>query len=98
MHGANACADAGARPPIQCYRPPGLLRNLFDILQVLYHVAQRLVELHSSGWAHLDLKPGNVLRRPRHHSWTLIDFGCAAKIGALFLPALMPSLPSVAPQ
>ena len=38
--------------------------------------------MHEAGWAHLDLKPGNVLRRPRLHAWTLIDFGCSAKIGA----------------
>jgi eukaryotic-like serine/threonine-protein kinase len=51
-------------------------------LQVLYHVAERLVALHRSGWVHRDLKPGNVLRRPRQHAWTLIDFGCAAREGA----------------
>ena len=51
-------------------------------LQVLHHVAERLASLHRSGWVHRDLKPGNVLRRPHKHSWTLIDFGCAAQIGA----------------
>ena len=51
-------------------------------MQVLHHVAQRLAQLHAAGWAHLDLKPGNVLRRPEKHSWTLIDFGCSTEIGA----------------
>jgi serine/threonine protein kinase len=49
--------------------------------QVLVHIAERLRVLHAAGWAHRDLKPGNVLRRPTHHSWTLIDFGCTARIG-----------------
>lgn len=29
-----------------------------------------------------DIKPGNVLWRPRHFSWTILDYGCAAEIGA----------------
>jgi serine/threonine protein kinase len=53
-----------------------------DGVQVLCHVAQRLHVLHAAGWAHRDIKPGNVLRRPEHHSWTLIDFGCTARTGA----------------
>jgi serine/threonine protein kinase len=52
-------------------------------MQVLHHIARRLESMHNAGWAHLDLKPGNVLRRPVKHAWTLIDFGCSAKIGAL---------------
>jgi serine/threonine protein kinase len=52
-------------------------------MQVLHHIAKRLESMHNAGWAHLDLKPGNVLRRPVKHAWTLIDFGCSAKIGAL---------------
>ena len=27
-------------------------------------------------------KPGNILWRPQHLEWTLIDFGCAAQTGA----------------
>lgn len=52
------------------------------ILQVLTHVATRLEQLHESGLVHRDLKPGNVLWRPQHLAWTLIDFGCAAHTGA----------------
>jgi hypothetical protein len=57
-------------------------RDFITTLQVLHHIAQRLLSMHKAGWAHLDLKPGNVLRRPTKHSWTLIDFGCSAEIGA----------------
>ena len=39
--------------------------------------------LHKAGWVHRDLKPGNILRRPQMHSWTLIDFGCTSQIGVL---------------
>jgi serine/threonine protein kinase len=53
------------------------------VLTVLCHIAARLQHLHGAGLAHRDLKPANVLWRPKHHSWTLIDFGCAAEIGAL---------------
>ena len=52
------------------------------ILQVLTHVCTRLQLLHENGLAHRDLKPGNILWRPKHLQWTLIDFGCAAPIGA----------------
>jgi hypothetical protein len=81
-------------------------------VQVLHHVAHRLQSMHAAGWAHLDLKPGNILRRPMKHSWTLIDFGCSAKIGAhvllkskvfpkpcrLFVPALLKGLAQCSPN
>jgi Protein kinase domain len=49
---------------------------------VLCHVAKRLEMLHTVGLTHRDLKPANILWRPRANAWTLIDFGCAAEIGA----------------
>ena len=52
-------------------------------LQSLSHAVRALARLHSCGYAHRDVKPGNILRRPNHHDWTLIDFGCTAQIGAL---------------
>ncbi|NJR43204.1 MAG: phosphotransferase [Akkermansiaceae bacterium] len=51
-------------------------------LQVLSHVTERVRTLHHLGMIHRDLKPANVLWRPQEHCWTLIDFGCAALIGA----------------
>eukprot|EP00892_Ulva_mutabilis_P005563 jgi/Ulvmu1/3379/UM158_0002.1 len=51
------------------------------IVDALCLIAERLVQLHGSGWVHRDLKPGNILRLPGQHSWTLMDFGCAAQSG-----------------
>eukprot|EP00892_Ulva_mutabilis_P003621 jgi/Ulvmu1/1630/UM113_0007.1 len=50
-------------------------------LQVIQHVAERLVDLHGAGYVHRDLKFSNVIWLPRENRWTLIDFGCAAAIG-----------------
>ena len=44
-----------------------------------------LRRLHDFGYAHRDIKPGNILRRPKQHDWTLIDFGCSAPIGMFLL-------------
>jgi serine/threonine protein kinase len=52
------------------------------ILQVLVHLTERMQTLHAAGYVHRDLKPANCLWRPEQHSWTLIDFGCTARIGA----------------
>jgi eukaryotic-like serine/threonine-protein kinase len=51
-------------------------------LQVLTHLAERLKDLHASGYVHRDIKPGNVLWLPRKKRWTVIDFGCVARVGS----------------
>ena len=51
------------------------------MLQVIQHVAERLSDLHQAGYVHRDLKQSNVMWLPRENRWTLIDFGCAARIG-----------------
>jgi eukaryotic-like serine/threonine-protein kinase len=38
--------------------------------------------MHEAGFVHRDLKPANVMWLPRENRWTIIDFGCAARIGA----------------
>ena len=48
---------------------------------MIQHIAKRLTDLHEAGYAHRDLKPSNVMWLPRENRWTLIDFGCAARIG-----------------
>ena len=57
---------------------PDLPTAIFVLLQV----AEKLEKLHSHALCHRDLKPSNVLWLPNANSWTLMDFGCAAPIGA----------------
>lgn len=80
---------------LRCGRASASRRCIAEVAahgaQVLSHICERVKTLHDAGVAHRDLKPGNVLWRPKHYSWTLIDFGCAAEIGAP--PHLPHSLP-----
>lgn len=50
--------------------------------QVLLDVAVRIEALHNAGWAHRDLKPGNIMFVRRTMRWVLIDFGVCAPIGS----------------
>ena len=51
-------------------------------MQILSNVSKRLADMHDAGYVHRDLKPANVMWLPRQNCWTVIDFGCAARIGA----------------
>eukprot|EP00892_Ulva_mutabilis_P001147 jgi/Ulvmu1/11032/UM007_0212.1 len=55
--------------------------DLFQSVAMLANIAKRLEYLHSHGFVHRDLKPSNVMWLPRENRWTVIDFGCAARIG-----------------
>jgi serine/threonine protein kinase len=97
--GALVAADGTAYPPFIIlergesldewqYRQSALTEggagaDIATAVQTMTHTAQRVEKLHALGWAHRDLKPSNVLRVPRLHTWTLIDFGSAARIGAV---------------
>ena len=55
--------------------------NVAAGLQLLCHVARRIDKLHKAGFAHRDLKPGNIMMLPHRMCWVLIDFGISAPIG-----------------
>ena len=51
-------------------------------VQVLSNVSGRIADMHAAGYVHRDLKPANVMWLPRENRWTIIDFGCVARLGA----------------
>ena len=57
------------------------------------HIAHKLEGLHEAGWVHRDLKPGNAIWLPSSNSWTLIDFGSAARTGVLSPPQQPRNIP-----
>ena len=65
-------------------------------MQIIHHICECLSDLHSGGYVHRDLKPGNVIWLPSQNRWTLIDFGCAAKQGEAARIGF--SLPYAAPE
>ena len=52
-------------------------------LQMLSNVASRLAVMHEAGCVHRELKPANVMWLPRENRWTVIDFGCATRVGEI---------------
>eukprot|EP00892_Ulva_mutabilis_P004168 jgi/Ulvmu1/2122/UM127_0007.1 len=57
--------------------------DMFTALAVVSNLSKRLADMHDAGYVHRDLKPANVMWLPRENRWTVIDFGCAARIGVL---------------
>lgn len=84
--GVRIVINGGYRRDAAFPRCSHLFSDATACMQALKLIAERLEQLHSSGWVHRDLKPGNVLRLPNEHSWTLMDFGCAALSGAPLRP------------
>ena len=50
---------------------------------MLANIASCMKHMHAARYAHRDLKPANVILLPRENRWTVIDFGCAARISSL---------------
>eukprot|EP00892_Ulva_mutabilis_P002841 jgi/Ulvmu1/12558/UM090_0045.1 len=71
-------------------------KDFITIFQAVSHAVRALKGLHEFGYAHRDIKPGNILRRPKQHDWTLLDFGCTARIGTM--ASLSFSLKYAAPE
>lgn len=51
-------------------------------MQVVGQVGKGLQALHASGYAHCNLKPSNIMRRPKKHDWVLSDFCDCSPAGA----------------
>eukprot|EP01083_Nonionella_stella_P250656 865712_1 len=51
-----------------------------DVSDVLYGVCSKIKAMHSNGYAHLDLKPGNIMFCPRETMWVPIDFSLARRV------------------
>jgi Protein tyrosine and serine/threonine kinase len=56
-------------------------------VRVLRDIAGQLKGLHAQNLVHRNLNPESILWRPKHHTWSLADFGCADRAGARRLPA-----------
>jgi serine/threonine-protein kinase len=54
--------------------------NLSTLLRIFIQTANALEHVHSKGFSHCDLKPGNVIVRPDGVA-KLVDFGIAAPLG-----------------
>lgn len=65
-------------------------------MQVVHHICECLMDLHTAGYAHRDIKPGNIMWLPSQNRWTLIDFGCATPLGTIAGKAF--TLPYAAPE
>jgi serine/threonine protein kinase len=76
------CPSLSFAPSLMPSQPCRHSEPCILMLQVLSNVAARLSDMHEAGFVHRDLKPANVMWLPRENRWTVIDFGCTARIGA----------------
>jgi hypothetical protein len=61
------------------------------IVRVLRDIVGQIKGLHAQNLVHHNLKPESIHWRPKPHTWSLTDFGCANRAGARRLPAHHPS-------
>jgi hypothetical protein len=59
--------------------------NLPTALNALVQIAELLQHLHGAGYVYYALKPNNIAWFSDHNRWSLIDFSCTSRIGALDL-------------
>ena len=61
----------------------GDIQNMYfeetSIWYILHDIAEALYHLHSNGWMHLDVSPGNILST--ENTYKLADFGTLMRIG-----------------
>lgn len=50
-----------------------------EIWQMIHDIGSALILLHSSGWMHLDISPGNILKSAGRYK--LADFGTLVRVG-----------------
>jgi hypothetical protein len=55
--------------------------DFFMCISIVGHLADRVRKIHSAGFVHRDLKPGNVMWLPSVNGFTVIDFGSTARSG-----------------
>lgn len=69
-------------PTLADFRRSRML-NLNEILTLMLQIAETIAQVHLEGFAHLDLKPDNILIRPTAGGFELkvIDFGLAWRTG-----------------
>lgn len=52
------------------------------LLQILGQVMKSVTALHGTGLAHRNIKPSNIIQRPKQHDWVLSDFAASCPFGA----------------
>ncbi len=58
-------------------------------LVLMKKISQAVLELHTKGYLHLDLKPENIIYHPEKESVHLIDFESMAKINTRMVPRII---------
>eukprot|EP01083_Nonionella_stella_P077781 212550_1 len=51
-----------------------------DLYSVMFGVTSKLRAMHSHGYAHLDIKPQNIMFSPRENQWVPIDYSLSQRV------------------